>query len=392
MIESLPHAPAEIQRRDRKILYGAAFLRALATGMIGVLLGLYLSRLHFSPAEIGLVIGVGLTGGAIATLSVMLMGDRLGRKAFLLLLAILGMIGVAVVALSSDAAVVGVAAFLGMVNGMGRDRGASLVLEQAILPATAPDAERTRSFARYNVLQDIGHALGSLLAGTPALLSYLGVGEIVAFRLTLGIYVFLVFLTLLLYLGLSPAIEVRARRPAFQVSAESRRTLWKISSLFALDSFGGGFVMTSLLSYFFYERFGVGEEIIGMLFFGARAANALSHLGAAWLAKRIGLVNTMVFTHIPSSLLLAAVPFAPSFQVAAILFLLREGLVEMDVPTRQSYVMAVVRSEERNLCLQPHPSRSLGGLGCRPLFRRALYAGALACHPSLHRLRHEGFL
>jgi MFS family permease len=117
--------------------------------------------------------------------------------------------------------------------------------------------------------------------------------------------------------------------------------------LFAVDSLAGGFLTTALLSFFFYERFQVGEGTLGLLFFAARAANAGSHLAAAWLAKRIGLVNTMVFTHIPSSLLLATVAWAPSFPVAAALFLLREGLVEMDVPTRQSYVMAVVRPEER---------------------------------------------
>jgi predicted MFS family arabinose efflux permease len=123
--------------------------------------------------------------------------------------------------------------------------------------------------------------------------------------------------------------------------------LWKISALFALDSLGGGFLTTALLSLFFHERFGVGAGTLALLFFAARVLNALSHLGAAWLARRIGLVNTMVFTHIPSSVLLATVAIAPSFEVAALLFLLREGLVEMDVPTRQSYVMAVVRPEER---------------------------------------------
>ena len=137
---------------------------------------------------------------------------------------------------------------------------------------------------------------------------------------------------------------MRVRAP---VSPEAKKVVTRISALFALDGLGGGFLTTALLSYFFYTRFGVDERGMGLLFFGARVLNAGSHLGAAWLAARIGLVNTMVFTHIPSSLLLLTVPFAPSFTVAAILFLLREGLVEMDVPTRQSYVMAVVKPEER---------------------------------------------
>lgn len=347
MIQPRSGLIAEAQISDRKIIYAAAFLRALATGMIGILIGLYLSRLRFSLTEIGFVIGAGLAGSAAATLFIMLVGNRLGRRASLVFLAMVGVMGGAVLVLASNAVMAGVAAFLGMVNGMGRDRGASLVLEQAILPATTPDAERTRAFAWYNVLQDVGHASGSLLAGTPALLRYFGVGETASFRSTLGIYVFLILATGFLYLKLSPAVEISAKRPTGKVSPESRKVLWRIASLFAVDGLGGGFIATSLLSFFFYERFGVGEGVIGALFFGARGANALSHLGAAWLAARIGLVKTMVFTHIPSSLLLAMVPFAPNFPVAAALFLLREGLVEMDVPTRQSYVMAVVRPEER---------------------------------------------
>ena len=132
-----------------------------------------------------------------------------------------------------------------------------------------------------------------------------------------------------------------------RLSPESRGVLWRIAALFALDSVGGGFLTTALIAYFFFERFAVGPGLIGALFFAARVANAGSHLAAAWLATRLGLLNTIVLTHLPSSLLLLTLPWAPSFGVAALLFLLREGLVEMDVPTRQSYVMAVVRPEER---------------------------------------------
>jgi MFS family permease len=134
-----------------------------------------------------------------------------------------------------------------------------------------------------------------------------------------------------------------------RLQPESRRLLVRIASLFAVDSLAGGFLTTALLSYFFFERFGASEGWIALLFFGARILNALSHLAAAWLARRIGLVNTMVFTHLPSSLLLVTVALAPNFPVASILFLLREGLVEMDVPTRQSYVLAVVAPEERTV-------------------------------------------
>jgi predicted MFS family arabinose efflux permease len=151
------------------------------------------------------------------------------------------------------------------------------------------------------------------------------------------------------YLRLSRAVEPPQGGKRAPLSPPTRRILWRISSLFAVDSLAGGFLTSALLAFFLYERFGVGLEAIAPLFFFARVANALSHLAAAWLAVRIGLVNTMVFTHIPSSLLLVTVAYAPSFPVAALLFLLREALVEMDVPTRQSYVMALVRPEERGL-------------------------------------------
>ncbi len=334
---------------DRPLIYATAFLRALAVSMGAVLLSLHLTQLHISPAQIGFIVSAGLAGSAAVTLLVTLGAHRIGRRRLLMAMALLCTAGGAVVALASQPLVIAAAAFLGMLNGMGRDRSASAVVEQAILPATTTDADRTRAFAWYNVLQDAGHALGGALAGLPVLIErYSAAGPIAATRGALGLYAGLLAGTLVLYARLSPAIEV-APTARQRLTPESRRVLWRISSLFALDAVAGGFLTTTLLAYFFFERFGAGPVAVGFLFFGARVANALSHLGAAWLARRLGLVNTMVLTHIPSSLLLMTVPFAPSFAVAAALFLIREGLVEMDVPTRQSYVMAVVRPEERTV-------------------------------------------
>ena len=327
---------------DRRILYAAAFLRALATGMIGVLLGVYLGKLKLDAAVSGLVIGAGLAGVATAALLATLAGDRLGPKRFLMSLGLLAAAGGTLFALTKEPAFMAGAAFLGMVNGMGRDRGAALILEQALLPGTTSDDQRTRVFAVYNILQDVGHALGALMATLPTYLERFGVAR--PFQVSILVYSGIMAATVLLYVPLRVAPRAAIKAP---VTPESRRILWKICPLFAMDSLGGGFLTSALLSYFFYERFGVDQASLGPLFFGARALNAASHVGAAWLAKRIGLVNTMVFTHIPSSLLLLTVPFAPTFWIAAVLFLLREGLVEMDVPTRQSYVMAVVRPEER---------------------------------------------
>jgi MFS family permease len=374
----MPHRLAH----DRGLLYGAAFLRALAIGMVSVLLGLYLARLRLDPAGIGLVVGAGLAGGAAAALLVTLAADRLRRRTTLLALAILGAAGGALLALGSSPGVMAAAAFLGMVNGMGRDRGASLVLDQAILPATAPDRHRTRVFAWYNVLQDAGHALGGLLAGLPVLLRRAaGLDELASLRWSIGVYALLIVMTALLYLRLSPAVEAHAGPQAARVSPGSRRVLWRISSLFAFDSLAGGFLTTALLAFFFHERYGVGETALGALFFGARVLNALSHLGAAWLARHLGLVRTMVFTHTPSSLLLVTVGFAPSFPVAALLFLLREGLVEMDVPTRQSYVMAVVRPEERTVASGVTNLVRMGAWAVAPTFAGLFMQGASLAAP-----------
>ena len=333
---------------DRSLLYCAAFVRALATGMMGVLLGIYLATLEFDAHQIGVVIALGLAGAALGTFFVTFWADRLGQRRSLLLMSALAAAGALLLATGTSILTLGVAAFIGMVNGMGRDRGAALVIEQATLPSTATDRERTLVFARYNVLQDVGHALGSLLAAAPSMLQHLvAMNAPAAQRGAVLMYAVLSAIPLLVYARLSPAIESARATPKVRITSQTRRTLAKICGLFAIDSIAGGFLTTALLSYFFYERFGVDVASIGLLFFAARIANAASHLAAAWLAQRIGLVNTMVFTHIPSSLLLLTVPFMPDFATAALLFLLREALVEMDVPTRQSYVMAVVRPEER---------------------------------------------
>jgi MFS family permease len=370
---------------DRQRLYAAAFLRACATGLIGVLLGLYLARRGFGAGAIGFVIGCGLVGAALSTLIVTFFADRFGRRRALLVLAVLSVAGGSLLVFTDHVAAAAAAAFLGMVNGMGRDRAGQLAIEQAMLPATATDENRTRAFAWYNVLQDIGHALGGLAAALPAALQGLfAVSSLGGFQATLGLYVALMAATVPLYRGLTDAVETHAARETRRmITPGSRRTVWRISGLFAIDSLAGGFLGTALLSYFFFERFGAGETAIAVLFFLARGANAVSHLGAAWLARRIGLVNTMVFTHIPSSLALVAVALAPEFWMAAVLFLLRELLVEMDVPTRQSYVMAVVRPEERTWASGITGLVRMGGWAAAPFAAGFLMQGLSLATPLL---------
>ncbi|MBI4481363.1 MAG: MFS transporter [Acidobacteria bacterium] len=354
--------------RDRSLIYGAALLRSTGVGLIGVLLGIYLGQLGVNPGRIGIVIALGMAGGAAATLLVTFGADRLGRRRTLATLAILSAAGGAGLALFTTPWALAWTVSLGMVNGMGRDRGAAFTLEQALLPETAPSEARTRAFAVYHLVLDAGHALGSLLAALPFLLrERLHLEVLDSYRWTFAGYGLLVFLGLPLYLGLSSRVEVaphlRKKLDRFaeekkgrcgvaagtkpEISPDTRSRVMRFAALSGLDALGGGFLIAALMSYWFFQRFGVTEAALAPLFFAARVANALSYPIAAWLSRRIGLVNTMVFTHIPSSVFLMAVPFAPTFSLAALLFLLRESLVEMDVPTRQSYIVAVVRPEER---------------------------------------------
>jgi MFS family permease len=338
--------------RDLTLIRAAALLRSLGIGLLGVLLGIYLFRGGASSLQIGLVVASGLAGGAVATVVVSFHGDRLGRRRTLIVLSLLSATGGLGLALTSRFASLLPLACVGMLNGMGTDRTAAFAMEQAIIPGLAPDHRRTWALSWYNAVLDSGHALGSLAAGVPFLLQHWWtLDAAAAYRFVFFGYAGLNLLTGLFYLLLSSRVEVPG--PAARASAatpltpETKRIVTRLAALFSLDSFGGGFLSDALISYWFFRRFGVPVQSLGILFFSVHILNAASHLGAAWLARRKGLLNTMVFTHLPSSLLLIAVPFAPSFKLAALLFLLREGLVEMDVPTRQSYIAAVVRPEER---------------------------------------------
>lgn len=333
--------------RDRRLLFATAGLRATAAGLSGVLLGVHLAGLGWDAGRIGVAVSLGLAGAAAGTLGAMVVADRCGRRATLAAVGGLIAAGGIVYALASQASWLLAAAFLGMLNGMGRDRGAGLTLEQAMLPQTTTDARRTTAFAWYNVAVDTGHALGALLGGVPALLRGAGWATPEAARTAWLLYAALGLGSGLLALRLSSLVEDRETRSRTPLSPATRRIVARFAALSGLDSLGGGFLTTALVGYWFLRRFGVDEGVLAWLFFASRLANGLSHLGAAWLARRIGLVNTMVWTHLPSSLLLMTVPFAPNLPVAIVLFLVRESLVEMDVPTRQSYIVAVVRPEER---------------------------------------------
>jgi MFS family permease len=338
--------------RDLVLINAAGFLRSLGVGLMGVVLGIYLFRVGLSSLTIGLVIAAGLAGSALATIFVSFAADRMGRRRSLLVLSLLTGIGGLALALSPALAVLLTMVFIGMLNGTGTDRSASFALDQAIVPGLAPDSKRTWNLAWYNVLLDGGGSLGALAAGLPLFLQHrLSFSLLNSYKVVFFGYSGLCLIVAALYAVLSPAVEVsHPPAPAKMgagITPENKKILAKLTALFSLDAFGGGFLTDALVAYWFFRRFGVGEHNLGLVFFAVHILNACSHLGAAWLARRIGLVNTMVFTHLPSSLFLMAVPFAPSFKWAVLLFLCREALVEMDVPTRQSYVAALVRPSER---------------------------------------------
>ncbi len=342
---------------DQLRLCLAGFLRSLVVGMTGVLLVIYLGSVGWNIQRAGLLVTAGLAGSAVGTLTTSLLANRTGRRRTLIVLGLLTSLGVAALAATRRPELLFICAFLGMLNGLGRDRGPAYALEQALLPETTTPERRTYVLAWYGLILDAGLALGSLLAAMPFFLrERLNWQSDSAYQATWLCAATLALVTISLYATLSPRVEMvdhssegRAGAPRLcpNITRESKRRIAKLAALTGMDSLGGGFLTSALVSYWFFRRFGIGEEWLGPLFFGARVANAASHLVAAWLARRIGLVNTMVFTHIPSSLFLLAVPFASSVGWATALFLAREALVEMDVPTRQSYILAVVQPEER---------------------------------------------
>src|SRR5262249_49223988 len=308
-------------------------------------------RLGQDTIHIGALTAAGLAGAAVATALITLRADRLGRRRTLISLSLLWFVGGMGLALVSTFAGLALFVFIGMVNAMGTDRSAAYALEQSVLPSLVKDSHRTWAFSLYHLVLDGGGALGALSAALPvALYRWRGIPILAAYRAILLGYAALGLLCAFAYLFLSPRIESRdEKRTPEPSSITGKMRIFGLAGLFAIDSFGGGFLTDALVAYWFFRRFAVSEAQLGALFFLIHVLNAASHVAAAWLAKRIGLLRTMVFTHLPSSLFLIAVPFAPSFSFAAALLLARESLVEMDVPTRQSYVMAVVAPHERTL-------------------------------------------
>ena len=327
------------------LLYCARALRGFGDGFATIVLPVYLVSIGFNAAQIGLVATAALLGTAVLTLGVGLIAPRHDLRKFLIAGAILMVgTGLAFPAFEQIGLIMAVA-FFGTVNPSTGDIGVLIPIEHAALAQGAPDHERTRVFARYSLVGALSMACGSLAAAVPEFLTHSGVDRLSALRAMFYGYALLGVVSAAIYFRLPRAtFEQRAAAAPLNVS---RRVVYRLAALFSLDAFAGGFIVQSLLAVWLFERFDMSLAVASVFFFWSSVLSAFSHPVAAMIAKRIGLVNTMVFTHIPSSIFLIVAALAPNLTAALACLLLRSALSQMDVPTRSSYVMAVVTPPER---------------------------------------------
>jgi MFS family permease len=329
-----------------KRLLLARSLRDFGDGFVALLLPVYLTALGLSPFQVGVVASVALFGSAFFTFSAGVLGTRYDHRQLLLAAAGL-MIATGVAFSVVDAyAVLLLVAFAGTVNPSGGSVSLFVPLEHAVLAGEVSAAERTRMFSSYSLIGALAGAMGALAAATPDLLVQVGLGRMAALKAMFVLYALLGIAGAVVYSG----IPARPRLPQDRLGAAlgpSRHVVYKLAALFSLDAFAGGFVVQSLLALWLFERFDMSLTAAGLFFSWSGILSAFSFPFAAWLSRRIGLINTMVFTHIPSSIFLILAAVAPTLSTALVLLLLRAALSQMDVPTRSSYVMAIVTESER---------------------------------------------
>lgn len=324
-----------------------------AYGFLSVVLALYLARLGLGEEEIGFLFSFILLGDVVISLLITLTADRSGRRKMLMLGAVLMTAAGLVFALTSDFLFLLIAGTLGVIAPSDKDIGPFLSIEQAALSQLVPGRERTKTFAWYNLAGSFASALGSLACGSFVgfLLARPHLSTLDPYRVVLIVYALSGVALLSMFQFLSSSVEVTRtthERGSYFALHQSRSMVMKLSALFAVDAFAGGFIVQSMMAYWFHLKFGVAPATLGGIFFGANILAGVSSLSAAQLAKRFGLINTMVFTHIPSSILLILVPLMPNLELAILVLLFRFTISQMDVPTRQSYTMAVVKPEERS--------------------------------------------
>jgi MFS family permease len=341
-------------RRDITLLFSTRIIRLFCYGFLSVILALYLVEVGLRETQVGLLFTLTLAGDAAVSLLLTTSADRFGRKRTLILGALLMLGAGAVFLWTNNIVILMVAAIIGVISPSGNEIGPFLSIEQASLTQLVPDRERTRIFAWYALAGSFATATGALIVGwlTQGLRAG-GMSHAEAYRLVLAGYAFGGLILALLFLLLTPAIEVTPS--AESVSGprtlglhKSRNVVFKLSALFALDAFAGALLVQSLLVFWFSVKFHTEPGVLGTIFFGANILAGISALLASRIAARFGLINTMVFTHIPSNILLMMVPLMPTLPLAILTLLLRFSISQMDVPTRQSYTMAVVAPDERS--------------------------------------------
>jgi MFS family permease len=336
---------------DTRLLFAARSVRLFAYGFLSVVLVLYLAAIGLEPQRIGLLLSLTLVGDVLVSLYLTTRADVIGRRRTLLAGALLMIIAGLVFAFTRDFTLLLIAATIGVISPSGNEVGPFLAVEQVALAQAAGSRDRTAIFAWYNLAGSFATAAGSLCGGLfTTLLMRRGFDAPSSYRSAIVGYALLGIALMLLFTKLSGSVEASAaeggRAPLFGVH-RSRRVVARLAALFALDSFAGGLVVQSIVAYWFFRKFGVSPAVIGAIFFGANLLAGVSALAAARIARRIGLVNTMVFTHLPSNVLLLLVPFMPTLPLAITVLLLRFSISQMDVPTRQSYVIAAVDQSER---------------------------------------------
>ena len=349
---SSPRHSARGLGRDGTILFVTRALRMFSYGFLSVVLVLYLSSLGFGEGRIGLLITLTLLGDTLVSLWITTRADRIGRRAMLVIGAALMTAAGIPFALSGDFTVLLIAATIGVISPSGNEVGPFLAIEQASLAQVLADERRTAVFAWYNLAGSLATATGALTGGWVAqALQGGGMPPAASYRVLVVVYAAFGLALAAAFLFLSKSVEAPVRaEPAGRLGLgkESRPVVARLAGLFSLDAFAGGFVIQSIMAYWFHLRYGVSPGVLGSIFFFANILAGISALMAARIAKRIGLVNTMAFTHLPSNVLLILVPLMPTLPLAIAMLLARFSISQMDVPTRQSYTMSVVKPEERS--------------------------------------------
>jgi len=370
--------------RDGHLLFLTRFLRLFAYGSLSVVLVFYLIGLGLNASQTGLLLTLTLVGDTVISLYLTTRADRAGRRRMLIVGAILMAAAGVAFACTHNLVLLIIAGTIGVISPSGNEVGPFLSIEQAALSHVIPDRSRTDVFAWYTLAGSVATALGALFAGMiTRVLEKSTLTPVGMYRVVVILYAVIGALLAILFLRLSSAAEVRSPEEASATPktmkrsfgvGKSHRVVIKLSSLFALDSFAGGFVVQSFAAYWFYLRFGVNPETLGVIFFWANLFAGISAILAARLAARWGLINTMVLTHLPSNILLILVPLMPSLRLAVLVLLVRFSISQMDVPTRQSYIMAVVSKEERSAAAGITGVARTTGAAISPLFVGFMFA------------------